>query len=65
MYVAKLSFSQRSFHHRIVTRSPNHMCAISCRIISARLLALGLGHLRAGDHPLAVVTQPTFSIAPN
>ena len=34
--VAKDSFSQRSSHQRIVTRSPNHMCAISCRIVSAR-----------------------------
>src|SRR3982751_4843523 len=24
------SFNQRSFHHFIVTRSPNHMCASSC-----------------------------------
>ena len=34
--VANDSFSQRSSHQRIVTRSPNHMCAISCRIVSAR-----------------------------
>ena len=26
---AKLSFSQRSSHHSMVTRSPNHMWAIS------------------------------------
>ena len=31
--VAKDSFSHRSSHQRIVTRSPNHMCAISCRIV--------------------------------
>src|SRR5659263_510358 len=30
------SFSHRSFHHCIVTRLPNHMCASSCRIVSAR-----------------------------
>ena len=36
MYVANDSFSHRSSHQRMVTRSPNHMCAISCRIVSAR-----------------------------
>src|SRR5947208_3368465 len=36
MKLAKLSFSHRSSHHRIVTRSPNHMWAISCRMVSAR-----------------------------
>ena len=36
MKVAKLSLSQRSSHQRIVTRSPNHMCAISCSTVSAR-----------------------------
>ena len=30
------SFSQRSFHHFMVTRSPNHMCASSCRIVTTR-----------------------------
>src|SRR5215467_3203465 len=30
------SFSHRSSHQRMVTRSPNHMCAISCMIVSAR-----------------------------
>ena len=37
--VANDSFSHRSSHQRMVTRSPNHMCAISCRIVSARGLA--------------------------
>ena len=35
MNVANASFSQMPFHHFIVTRSPNHMCAISCTIVSA------------------------------
>src|SRR4051794_35190496 len=35
-YVANDSLSHRSSHQRIVTRSPNHMWAISCRIVSAR-----------------------------
>jgi hypothetical protein len=30
------SLSHRSFHQRMVTRSPNHMWAISCRIVLAR-----------------------------
>ncbi len=30
------SFSQRSFHHFMVTRSPNHMWASSCRIVTTR-----------------------------
>ena len=35
MNVANASFSQMPFHHRIVTRSPNHMCASSWAITSA------------------------------
>ena len=34
--VAKDSLSHRSSHHCMVTRSPNHMCAISCRMVSLR-----------------------------
>ena len=34
--VAKDSFSHRSSHQVMVTRSPNHMCAISCSTVSAR-----------------------------
>ena len=33
--VANPSFSQMSSHHCIVTRSPNHWCAISCARIDA------------------------------
>ncbi len=36
MKVAKASFSQMPFHHRIVTRSPNHMWATSWATTSAR-----------------------------
>src|SRR5438132_2977386 len=36
MKVANDSFSHRSSHQRIVTRSPNHMWAISWRMVSAR-----------------------------
>ena len=35
MKVAKASFSQMPFHHFMVTRSPNHMWAISWAITSA------------------------------
>ena len=34
--VAKDSLSHRSSHHAMVTRSPNHMCDSSCRIVSPR-----------------------------
>ncbi len=33
MYSAKDSLSHRSSHHRMVTRSPNHMCAISWAMV--------------------------------
>ena len=62
--MAKLSFSHRSFHQRIVTRSPNHMCAISWRITSPRLRRwLSVGGSRK-TNTSAKVTAPTFSIAP-
>ena len=35
MNVAKPSLSQMSSHHFIVTRSPNHWCAISCAMTPA------------------------------
>ena len=34
--VANDSLSHRSSHQRMVTRSPNHMCAISWSTVSAR-----------------------------
>ena len=36
MNSAKDSLSHRSSHHFIVTRSPNHMCACSWRIVMTR-----------------------------
>ncbi len=39
--VANASFSQIPFHQRIVTRSPNHMCASSCAITSATVATSG------------------------
>src|SRR5205823_14053278 len=64
MKLAKLSFSHRSFHHRMVTRSPNHMWAISCRIVSARRsLAASVTRDRKMYRSLNVM-QAAFSIAP-
>ena len=37
MYVANDSLSQTSFHQAMVTRSPNHMWAISCAITIPRV----------------------------
>src|SRR3954467_2600777 len=63
-YVAKDSLSHRSSHQRIVTRSPNHMCAISCRIVSARRSRRASVTLLRNTYVSAMVTQPAFSIAP-
>src|SRR3954451_10272948 len=64
MNVAKLSLSHRSSHHRMVTRSPNHMCAISCRIVSARRSRAASVTFERKMYASLYVTQPTFSIAP-
>ena len=64
MYSANDSFSHMSFHHFMVTRSPNHMCAISCTMIRARVLrSASVAWLRKTRWS-ANVTQPGFSIAP-
>ncbi len=44
-YSANDSLSHRSSHQRIVTRSPNHMCASSCRIVTARRSTVASGTL--------------------
>ena len=36
VYSAKDSLSHRSFHQVMVTMSPNHIWASSCRIVTAR-----------------------------
>src|SRR5262245_8412120 len=63
-YVANDSFSHRSSHQRMVTRSPNHMCAISCRITSARSCRAVSVTLDRNTNSSRNVTQPAFSIAP-
>ena len=36
MKLANTSFIHTSLNQRIVTRSPNHMCAVSCEMTEAR-----------------------------
>src|SRR5262245_31062977 len=62
---AKDSFSQMSSHQRMVTRSPNHMWAISCRMVLARCsYSKSVTWDRKMNDDSAWVTQPKFSIAP-
>ena len=64
--VAKPSFSQMSSHHFIVTRSPNHWCAISCEMIDATVLRVP-SDARSGSakrYSSRNVIAPAFSIAP-
>src|SRR5215469_8579334 len=58
------SFSHRSSHHFIVTRSPNHMCAISCRMTIARVSYLASVTLDRNISDSDIVTHPGFSMAP-
>ena len=64
MYSAKDSLSHRSSHHRIVTRSPNHMCAISCAMVRARISSASSVAAPPEHRSSRIVTQPGFSIAP-
>ncbi len=63
-YSANDSLSHRSFHQRIVTRSPNHMCASSCRIVIARRSIIAPVTLERNTYRSRNVTAPAFSIAP-
>src|SRR5690606_9014599 len=58
------SLSHRSFHQRIVTRSPNHMCASSWRIVTTRRSLTASVTLERNTYDSVKVTQPAFSIAP-
>ena len=66
MNVANASFNQMPFHQRIVTRSPNHMWAISCATTSATncrscwVEVCGSTSTRFSRY----VMHPRFSIAP-
>ena len=64
--VAKASFSQMPFHHFMVTRSPNHMWAISWEMTSA-IRSSSRREARSGSTRSSAsrkVTQPRFSMAP-
>ncbi len=66
MNVAKASLSHSPFHHDIVTRSPNHMCAFSCATTSATRSSSPCVAL-CGSTSKAVsrkVMAPRFSMAP-
>ena len=58
------SLSHRSSHHCMVTRSPNHMCAISCRMTMARTSYIRSVTFERNRNCSEIVTQATFSIAP-
>ena len=58
------SLSHRSFHHFMVTRSPNHMCASSCRIVSTRRSLIASVTFDRKTYVSVNVTAPAFSIAP-
>src|SRR3954447_23084708 len=64
MYSANDSLSHRSSHHRMVTRSPNHMWASSCRIVTARRSMVASGTLDRNTYDSRNVTAPAFSMAP-
>lgn len=64
MKSAKDSFSHRSSHQTMVTRSPNHMCAISCRMTFARASYEVCVTLPRKMYSSRKVTRPGFSIAP-
>src|SRR5699024_10469645 len=61
---AKDSLSHRSFHHLIVTRLPNHMCASSWSTVSARRSTRASGTFERKTYISWKVTHPAFSIAP-
>ena len=66
MKVANASLSQMPFHHFMVTRSPNHMWAISWQTTSATRSSstrdAWAGSTSSTDS--RKVTQPRFSMAP-
>ncbi|CAM4104015.1 hypothetical protein STAL104432_32225 [Streptomyces albus] len=63
MYSANDSFSHKSSHQRNVTRSPNHMCAISCAITMPRVCRSVSVTADRLMNPSRNNTSPGFSIA--
>ena len=66
MNVAKASLSQMPSHQPMVTRSPNHMCAISWAITSATRSSSARAALCSSTSSAVSrnVMQPRFSMAP-
>src|SRR5699024_11828835 len=64
MYSAKDSFSHKSSHHCGVTRSPNHMCDISCKIVFVRAACCARVGAERNRYFSVNVTRPGFSMAP-
>ena len=66
MKVANASFSHKPFHQRIVTRSPNHICAFSCETTSATLSSSARVAFLASTSSAVSrkVIAPRFSMAP-
>ena len=64
MSSANDSFSHRSSHQRIVTRSPNHMCDISWAMTIARTRRMLCVTRERKTKSSENVTAPGFSIAP-
>src|SRR5699024_1076589 len=62
--VAKDSFNHRSSHHCMVTKSPNHMCASSCKMVSARRSYMWWVAWEEKTYSSRMVPQPALSIAP-
>src|SRR6478736_8270685 len=58
------SLSHRSFHHFMVTRSPNHMWASSWRIVTTRRSLTASVTLLRKTYVSVNVTAPAFSMAP-
>ena len=64
MNSAKDSFSHRSSHHAMVTRSPNHMWDISCISVLARPWSWARVAPSGNRYSSVNVTRPGFSMAP-
>src|SRR5690606_4196550 len=58
------SLSHRSFHHFMVTRSPNHMWASSWRIVTTRRSLIASVTFERNTYVSVKVTAPAFSMAP-
>ena len=64
MNSAKDSFNHKSSHHRMVTRSPNHMWDISCNSVFARPANCARVAPDGNRYASVNVTSPGFSMAP-